>query len=65
LWEEDELRAETLRIDAPAARSARPANGVWLGPFRRWDGYREAVRQALGREEPEAQPDEARERIGV
>jgi hypothetical protein len=59
VWAEDDLRAETLRIGAPApSRPRRPRNhNAWLGPFRRWDGYREAVRHALGREqEPEAGP---------
>jgi len=69
LWEEDERRAETLRIEPPAATPAR-RNGAWLGPFRRWDGYRDAVKQALGRNEPGEAPehDEApaeRDRVGV
>jgi hypothetical protein len=67
LWEEDELRADTLRIDAPDRRPPRRRSGAWLGPFRRWDGYRDAVRQALGREQSEAEAREAdeRERVGV
>jgi hypothetical protein len=53
IWAEDESRMQTLRPDAPAPpRRKRP--GAWLGPFRRWDGYRDAVRGALGEErEPE------------
>jgi hypothetical protein len=70
LWEEDERRAETLRIDPPApARPVRPRrHGPWLGPFRRWDGYRDAVKQALGRDEPGDAADGAateRDRLGV
>jgi hypothetical protein len=69
LWEEDELRADTLRIDAPDGRPPRRRSSAWLGPFRRWDGYRDAVRQALGREQSEAEAREAdereRERVGV
>lgn len=62
LWEEDERRAETLRTAPPATRPApfaRPARPgaphrerAWLGPFRRWDRYRDAVRHALGRDTP-------------
>ena len=29
------------------ARLAQPQGGAWLRPFRRWDGYREAVEAAL------------------
>jgi hypothetical protein len=36
----------------------------WLGPFRRWDGYRDAVRGALG-EEPTAEPERERDTAGV
>ena len=52
---EDEMRAEvsalgngatTRRSDAPTP--AREEHGsAWLRPFRRWDGYREAVKAAL------------------
>jgi len=58
VWAEDDLRVETLRPGTPVpARPRRPRHhGAWLGPFRRWDGYRDAVRHALGREpEPERQ----------
>jgi hypothetical protein len=49
IWEEDESRTQTLRPDVPVTpRRKRP--GSWLGPFRRWDGYRDAVRGALGEE---------------
>jgi hypothetical protein len=46
IWAEDDRRAQTLRVDVapPAARRK------WLGPFRRWDGYRDAVRGAIGDE---------------
>jgi hypothetical protein len=57
LWEEDELRAQTLHIDAPAPPRRPRRHGAWLGPFRRWDGYRDAVRVALGREQPDAERD--------
>ena len=52
VWAEDDLRVETLRTGTPVpARPRRPRHhGAWLGPFRRWDGYRDAVRHALGRE---------------
>jgi hypothetical protein len=57
IWREDEMRAEVSALgagvaaapaqDAPTA--ARKAQGAaWLRPFRRWDGYREAVEAALG-----------------
>ena len=60
IWAEDESRSRTLRPDAPTApRRKRP--GSWLGPFRRWDGYRDAVRGALGDErEPEREKETAR-----
>ena len=64
LYTEDERRAAALQIDAPPA--SRPAyERAWLGPFRRWDGYRDAVRHALGRngDAPEREPE--RERQGV
>jgi hypothetical protein len=60
LWEEDECRAEMLRIDPPAPPRPR-RHGPWLGPFRRWDGYRDAVKQALGRDELDAAPRDERE----
>jgi hypothetical protein len=70
LWHEDEMRAEIAGLTsgtsaAPAeATPKREGGGAWLRPFRRWDGYREAVaaalRQLQGRE-PEP-PSEAEER---
>jgi len=71
LWREDELRAEIaglargdLRPPTPDAAPEREQGGAWLRPFRRWDGYREAVaaalRQLAGRE-PEPDPVEERE----
>ena len=56
IWAEDDRRAATLRIDPPAPRRR------WLGPFRRWDGYRDAVRGAMG---DEASPERERETAGV
>ena len=62
MWAEDELRVQTLRTGTPQParprRSGRP--GAWLGPFRGWDGYRDAVLHALGRE-PEREPAPDRE----
>ncbi len=52
IWAEDDRRERTLRPAAPEPpRRKRP--GAWLGPFRRWDGYRDAVRDALGEPERE------------
>jgi hypothetical protein len=60
---DDEFRADTLRIDIPApAERDRARQRAWLGPFRRWDGYRDAVRQALGRDETEPRQEQDRER---
>jgi hypothetical protein len=77
LWHEDEMRSEIsgLTTSAPAApESAAPARrqgGAWLRPFRRWDGYREAVEAALrqlrGAEPepaPEPEPECAEELVG-
>jgi hypothetical protein len=67
VWHEDEMRAEISDLAtsprAPSPGEAAPKRqqgGAWLRPFRRWDGYREAVEAALrqlrGREpEPEAE----------
>jgi hypothetical protein len=70
LWKEDEMRAEIAglargHLSPPTeAPRERRQGGAWLRPFRRWDGYREAVgaalRQLAGRE-PE-QPVETEER---
>ena len=53
-----------LRPPTPDAAPEREQGGAWLRPFRRWDGYREAVaaalRQLAGRE-PEPDPVEERE----
>jgi hypothetical protein len=69
IWADDEFRADTLRIDIPAPAPASPRRpGAWLGPFRRWDGYRDAVRHALGREgkgEDEAAREHDRETLEV
>ena len=76
LWAEEDFRADTLRIGPPRPRRpARPHDDAWLGPFRRWDGYRDAVRHALGRggdapgpdaeraTQPDAEPAGERERL--
>jgi hypothetical protein len=66
IWAEDERRAEMLRIDVPPRREpGRRRARAWLGPFRRWDGYRNAVESALregGPAQPPSAEDEARER---
>jgi hypothetical protein len=61
IWAEDERRAQTLRPDVQPPQLPRRK---WLGPFRRWDGYRDAVRGALG-EEPAPRPERERETAGV
>ena len=69
LWEEDELRAQTMSIAPPQSPPPRRRPGAWLGPFRRWDGYRDAVKQALGDDqrdrEPQLDGEPARERERV
>ena len=73
IWAEDEHRAEMLRIDAPPRPEPRRRRvGAWLGPFRRWDGYRTAVAGALRQErgedapvEGDAERDRDRDSIGV
>ena len=55
IWREEEMRAEVsaLATGIPPESGRRPAerkhepSGAWLRPFRRWDGYREAVAAAL------------------
>jgi hypothetical protein len=66
VWAEDDLRVETLRTGtpAPAGPRRRRDHGAWLGPFRRWDGYRDAVLNAVGRE-PEREPAPDRESTGA
>ena len=75
IWREEELRAEMTRVgEAPRAERAeraerpdsRPHEGSWLMPFRRWDGYREAVEAALKqlrRRGPERSEERARDRV--
>ena len=74
IWREDEMRAEvsalgTAAASAPARDTAEPRRrtpgGAWLRPFRRWDGYREAVEAALGQlrgREPKASREQTAER---
>jgi hypothetical protein len=71
IMRENDFRAEvsalgtgaSMASDRKADTHEREHGGAWLRPFRRWDGYREAVAAALrqrhGRE-PQ-QPDEERE----
>jgi hypothetical protein len=54
VWAEDQFRAETLQLGISAPPAPRRRHGPWLGPFRRWDGYRDAVRSALGRQADDA-----------
>jgi hypothetical protein len=61
IWAEDESRMATLRTDTPPRPQPRRK---WLGPFRRWDGYRDAVRGALGDESTPA-PERDKETAGV
>jgi hypothetical protein len=73
IWTEDERRAEMLRIDVPPRPEPRRRRvGAWLGPFRRWDGYRTAVESALRQErgeaarvDPDVDRDADRDRVNV
>jgi hypothetical protein len=55
IWGEDEMRAEVASLGSGTPVTPRPEatspkrdqGGAWLRPFRRWDGYREAVAAAL------------------
>jgi hypothetical protein len=54
IWRDEELKAEmTQLVQQPRAEKPdrlarrRGYEGSWLRPFRRWDGYREAVEAAL------------------
>ena len=62
IWAEDEHRMLTLRPEVPAPK--RQPRRSWLGPFRRWDGYRDAVRGALG-DDPTPEPEREKETAGV
>jgi hypothetical protein len=61
IWTEDERRAQTLR---PGETMPVQPRRRWLGPFRRWDGYRDAVRGALG-EDVTPDRDRRQETAGV
>jgi hypothetical protein len=75
IWHEDEMRAEVSALGAGASvaserkptRPAREQGGAWLRPFRRWDGYREAVAAALrqlhGREREQAEAEKPEEEV--
>jgi hypothetical protein len=85
LWRDDEARAQITGIAAdpvvapppievpePPSRGHRRAGAAWLRPFRRWDGYSDAVaaaiRQAEGDEEATAgqgenRPEPSREAV--
>jgi hypothetical protein len=60
LWHDEDARAEIMGATAPAApepprievtepepKQRRRFSGSWLLPFRRWDGYSDAVEAAL------------------
>jgi hypothetical protein len=79
LWDEQEMRTAVTRVDSPApAREPeqtktprrRTHEGSWLLPFRRWDGYREAVEAALrqlrsnGRDEESPETEREKELVG-
>jgi hypothetical protein len=74
IWREDEMRAEVAALGTGASKPRKPkpesrreAGAAWLRPFRRWDGYREAVAAALrqvhgrGSEKESDEPAEERE----
>ena len=65
VWREAELRSElTAPVPArpaPKAPRRRRYGGAWLRPFRRWDGYRDAVEAALQQDEPGAETERDRE----
>ena len=63
IWAEDEHRLQTLRPE-PLPRPRPQPRRRWLGPFRQWDGYRDAVRGALG-DEPKPQRERPRETADV
>jgi hypothetical protein len=69
IWSEDDRRARILRTEPePQPRPERARPGSWLGPFRRWDRYRDAVGDALRgtrREPPHGDADRETERAGV
>jgi hypothetical protein len=67
IWSEEEMRHQMVHTGSQppekgqatgsASRPRRHA-GSWLVPFRRWDGYREAVESALKQLRPNGRPDE-------
>jgi hypothetical protein len=66
LWHEDDMRARLSDIASEGQRDEQPSRrrrheGAWLMPFRRWDGYRDAVESAL-RQLRSPKPDEAEEK---
>ena len=65
IWREEEMRAEMTKLGSQVKaqereqpRPQRRQQGSWLLPFRRWDGYREAVEAAL-RQLRNREPEEA------
>ena len=65
LWEEDEIRRDPAHRRRPAAPRGHAPGAAhrarWLGPFRRWDGYRDAVRARARPRQPPARRRAARE----
>jgi hypothetical protein len=60
IWREDDLRGELTAVTPEVPKAPRPRRrygGAWLRPFRRWDGYRDAVEAALRQDEPDREPD--------
>jgi hypothetical protein len=78
IWSEDDMRHQVVQLgpQRPEKRqtSARPSRrrhvGSWLVPFRRWDGYREAVESALeqlgvdGRQDEQDEKESKKEPVG-
>src|SRR4051812_33822856 len=62
VWREAEMRSELVK-PTPAPTLPRQAprrrryGGAWLRPFRRWDGYRDAIEAALQQDEQEREPE--------
>jgi hypothetical protein len=69
VWHEQEMRTAVTQVEMPTparepepeAAPARKHEGSWLLPFRRWDGYREAVEAALRQLRPNGRGEEQAE----
>jgi hypothetical protein len=69
VWREAEMRSD-LSAPVPPPPTGMPKGktprrrrygGAWLRPFRRWDGYRDAVEAALQQDEGGAEAERERE----